>query len=324
MATYDVLMSFDQSGGAHEDRYTKNGPHVAPFERAVPGGYIMSLAILAASKSLKGNFQIHHLTAQFFSPGAKDKPLIFDVARTCEKKSIAARVVSVSQDGSLINVITMSFAQQPVVETPSMSYESQIPADISPPVDDGMNDLRWAYNGILHSLNLKRGMSSGNIVDNTTRQWLKMSHMPSDASVELHQSALVFLSDLYILDSPIRLLNLQLGLGEEEVGSTQEGSPYDRATTKNYSMVGDPRKGAPSDLKIITTLNHTIHFHNPSLVKAGDWIFMECSTSYAHGTRALTHSKLFSQDGKLLAVCTQEGFYRFNSKASPQKLKSSL
>lgn len=133
-----------------------------------------------------------------------------------------------------------------------------------------------------------------------------MSHLSTDASIELHQGALAFLSDQYILDSPIRLLNLQVGMGEGKVGSTQDKSPYDQQTTKDYSVLDDPRKAQPSDLKALATLNHTIYFHNASLVKADAWIFMECSTSYAHGRRALIHSKLYSRDGTLLAVCSQE------------------
>lgn len=133
-----------------------------------------------------------------------------------------------------------------------------------------------------------------------------MSHVAADASIEVHHGALAFLSDLFIVDSPIRLLNLQVGMGEGKVGSTQDNSPYDVRTTKDHSMVGDPRKAQPSDVKIMTTLNHTIHFHNANLVKADEWIFMECYTSYAHGRRALIHSKLYSRDGSLLAVCSQE------------------
>lgn len=119
----------------------------------------MSLAILAAYKTLKPSFQIHHLTAQFFAPGAKNLPLTFHVARTSDKGNNAVRVVSVFQDGVAINSMTMAFERQLPLESLSMSYQSKIPMDVSPPIDDALNELRWAYNGIIRGQNVKRQMS---------------------------------------------------------------------------------------------------------------------------------------------------------------------
>lgn len=119
----------------------------------------MSLAMLAAYKTLKPNFQIHHLTAQFLAPGTKNLPLIFYVARTSDKGNNATRVVSVFQDGVVIDTMTMAFERQLPVESLTMSYQSQIPGGISPPIDDGLNDLKWIYNGLIHGQNVKRKMS---------------------------------------------------------------------------------------------------------------------------------------------------------------------
>lgn len=122
----------------------------------------------------------------------------------------------------------------------------------------------------------------------------------------MHHAGLAFLTDQFFLDTPARLQNLQLGLGEAKVGTSQKDSPYNKRSTRQSSSLADFRTSAPSDFRVMTTLNHTIHFCDPGAVKADEWILMEASTTFAHGGRVLIHSKLFARDGKILAVCTQE------------------
>ena len=117
----------------------------------------------------------------------------------------------------------------------------------------------------------------------------------------MHHAGLAFLSDTFTLDSIARLHNLQLGFGESKVGSSQEDSPYDK-----IGSLTDPRTAPPSDLQVMVTLNHTVHFYHPGSAKVDDWLLLDVSTTVGHGGRALVHSKFFSQDGTLLAVCTQE------------------
>lgn len=121
----------------------------------------------------------------------------------------------------------------------------------------------------------------------------------------MHHAGLAILSDHYILDTPARLHNFQLGLGEAKAGDTQADSPYDLKSTK-HNLMTDFRKSPSSDFRVLTTLNHTVHFFNPASVKADEWVLTEACTSFAYGGRVLAHSKMFSQDGVLLAVCTQE------------------
>jgi acyl-coenzyme A thioesterase 1/2/4 len=150
------------------------------------------------------------------------------------------------------------------------------------------------------------GPDSGNVEDNKTRQWFKTDSISSEAGQRMHHAGLAFLSDHYILDTPGRLLNLQMGLGEPKVGASQKDSPYDLRSTRGNSIAADFRTSPPSDFRVLTTLNHTVHFCNPGSAKVDEWLLMLGSTSSAHSGRVLAHSRIFSRDGTLLAVCTQE------------------
>jgi acyl-CoA thioesterase len=78
---------------------------------------------------------------------------------------------------------------------------------------------------------------SNNIVDNSTVQWVKIGKISLDADQKVHQAALTFLSDLYVLDTPARLLNLQLGFGESKTGATHNESPFEQKATKDELLI---------------------------------------------------------------------------------------
>ena len=159
------------------------------------------------------------------------------------------------------------------------------------------------------------GRDSGNIEDSKTQQWLKCGVISSDANIKMHHVGLALLSDYSVMDAPARLHNLQLGIGERKVGASQEDSPYDERSSPGSSDTTDYRTAAGSGYRIATagsdframaTLNHTVHFYDVEAARADEWSVLEVATSAAHGGRVLIHSKLFSQAGKLLVVCTQE------------------
>ena len=295
----------------------------------------MAQGLLAAYNTVQSDFYIHHLTTQFFYPGIRETPITFEVMRTSDKKNSAARIVFVFQRGVRINMMTMDFIRRPIIDGLSLRYHAQFPEGIALP-DDEVDDLKFFGNGLMHGQSLGRriseylyhsvhgvdnlltrsGPESRKMEDNTTLQWLKSGSISSNIGERLHHAGLAFLTDQYILDTPARLHNLQLGLGEPKVGACQEDSPYDKRSTRDKLNMTDFRMSPPSDLRVMTTLNHAVHFYNPELTKADEWVLMEANTSFAYGGRVLIHSKLFSQDGTLLAVCTQEvGWYSLSIKS---------
>lgn len=95
---------------------------------------------------------------------------------------------------------------------------------------------------------------------------------------------LVALSDIFLLDSAPRI----------------HGLVYDLQAEKSLS------ERMARDLKAMTTINHTIHIANVDAVRVDQWVYVECNTPWASNGRIMSHSRMFSRDGILLATCAQE------------------
>lgn len=71
--------------------------------------------------------------------------------------------------------------------------------------------------------------------------------------------------------------------------------------------IGDQsRTATPAEMKIMTSLNHTIHFHVHDGFRADDLLYIEATSPWAKEGRAMIHSKIFSKQGLLIATVVQE------------------
>ena len=77
--------------------------------------------------------------------------------------------------------------------------------------------------------------------------------------------------------------------------------PFGMPAINDYS-----RTRTPQMHKVGTTLNHSIHFHIHDGFRADDLIYIEAETSWARDARAMISTKIFTQDGLLIATCVQE------------------
>ena len=86
-------------------------------------------------------------------------------------------------------------------------------------------------------------------------------------------------------------------LKEEEAAELQrqlEGA-LTNATQKDHKEVG-----------MMVSLDHSIYFHNPRAFRADEWMLNEMESPWAGEGRGLAIQKIWSQDGVLIATCTQE------------------
>ena len=59
------------------------------------------------------------------------------------------------------------------------------------------------------------------------------------------------------------------------------------------------------------SLDHSIHFHHPELLRADEWMLVCAETMVSAGARGLAHATVFSHDTfTLLASFQQEGLVR--------------
>ena len=101
----------------------------------------------------------------------------------------------------------------------------------------------------------------------------------------IHLLAIIHLSDYHVMDCPLSIHGADFGLHK----------------------IGDhSRTPTPAGMKIMTSLNHTIHFHAHDGFRADELCYVEVTSPWAKDGRAVIHSNIFSTQGLLIATCVQE------------------
>ncbi|KAH8601674.1 thioesterase-like superfamily-domain-containing protein [Bisporella sp. PMI_857] len=302
------------------EKYVKNPPHWAPGNRPVMGSMLLAQSMKAAYSTIPSDFQIHHISTQFFHAGNGKLSLAFEVVRTTDGKNNAGRIVHVSQEQKPICMMTMSFIRKPLLDGLSLKYQNVIPKIEEP--DDEINDMKFLSMGILSAQHMARKIKpeATNFEEHKSYAYIKVSGISDPAGAVNHHCGLAAASDIFFLDAGARLHNLQIGLGEAQI--TESYTPWDFRSTVNAARPWI--QGPKSDLAAMVSLNHTIYFHDLAKFRADDWILMEARTSAAYGGRVLVDSKLWSRDGVLVASCTAEGYYRLTKEGASKVSKSRL
>lgn len=100
-----------------------------------------------------------------------------------------------------------------------------------------------------------------------------------------HTLGILNLSDYHVMDSPLQLSGITFG--HPAIG--------DKMQTRTLSQI-----------KVGTTLNHSIHFHVHDGYRADDLTYIEAEVIWVKDGRAMVVTKIFTKDGLLIATCTQE------------------
>lgn len=64
------------------------------------------------------------------------------------------------------------------------------------------------------------------------------------------------------------------------------------------------------EIGMMVSLDHTIYFHRPKEFRADEWLYTEMQTPWAGAGRGVVQSRIWTQDGRLVASCFQEGLVR--------------
>lgn len=78
--------------------------------------------------------------------------------------------------------------------------------------------------------------------------------------------------------------------------------------TPSATLGGGLKNGDTNNsIPFMTTLNHTIWFHNPQNVRLDDWLLVKKSSSWVGQGRCLVEQQFWDRQGTLVATCVQEG-----------------
>jgi acyl-CoA thioesterase-2 len=248
------------------------------------GGQLIAQGLLAAAATVDGK-PPHSVHAYFVAGGASDIPLLASVERVRDGRSMAARRVSITQDGQPLLALLASFHASPVEpqaadpppavpgpeELPSLQdWVRQSPPSIRPGAEGN-----WIVNPPPVQVRMGEALRflGGEAASGTRSHWMRVPRAVGDDAL-LHTALLAYASDFFLLDMAFR---------------------------------GHP-SGLPASSFTSTSLDHALWFHRP--VRFDEWLLHTQETLAISGDRGLVRGSLHDVHGQLVATAMQEVLVR--------------
>ncbi|XP_031727630.1 acyl-coenzyme A thioesterase 8 [Anarrhichthys ocellatus] len=273
--------------------------HWVPRSQRLFGGQIVGQALVAAAKSVGDNLYAHSIHCYFVRAGDPKVPVLYQVDRTRDGRSLAVRSVKAVQHGQPILTCQASFHTlepspiqhqftMPVVPQPEdlLTVEELIHLYLSEPdleetSKQGLNKLLAnevpiEMKPVNPSHSYRRAASEPKKLF-----WVRAQGHIGEGNMKLHCCVAAYVSDFAFLGTAML--------------------PY-----PNYKA------------QFSASLDHAIWFH--STFRTDEWMLYECESPWAGGSRVLVHGRLWRRDGVLAASCSQEGLMRVTPVTQPSKL----
>ena len=251
------------------------------------GGQVMGQAISAAKETVLEEQRVHSFHSYFLLKGNTDQPIVYDIERIRDGKSLSTRRIKAVQNGQAIFYMTASFKAE------EAGFEHQDTMPDAPEPEELISEQEMA---LIHSDMLPdfirdklvgekpiemRPVTLINPVDPEVKEakrliWLKANgKMPDDPSI--HRYLLAYASDFNFLPTALQ----------------PHGVSY---FTQGMQVV---------------TVDHSMWFHND--FHLDDWLLYVVESPVASDGRGLVRGQFFTREGKLVASTIQEGLIRQRS-----------
>ncbi|KAG7403453.1 Acyl-coenzyme A thioesterase 8 [Fusarium oxysporum f. sp. rapae] len=191
-------------------------------------------------------------------------------------------------------------------------------------LDGGCGTLSDDELALAESKWLLEGEGSASEVDDSTQQQQAEEGKIPDAdgpTAQLH--ALAFITDSYFILTAARVHRLwRFAFDPEDVASLpEEVRSYVQNVCESEGLGSSVDEWAERPrIAMLTSLDHSIYFHEPLKINANDWMLAEQESPWAANGRALVVQRIFAKDGTLLATCSQEGIMRIKPGSKQRQL----
>lgn len=276
--------------------------------RGVFGGQVISQALVSATNAVDRQFSLHSLHCYFLTSASPATPIVYEIDRVRNGRSYVTRAVKAIQNGRVIFVMLCSF-QKPEPWQPG--HQSPMPSVKAPEECESDEDryLRMAQKEGTHPkvvevykqmavervrspIAVRVAVEHQEEPDGTIQYmyWMKAKNIPNyDAPFQ--KCILGYFSDMHFISSAGRTLGLRRG------------------------------GRGPTALSMVSTLDHTIWYYSNDF-HCGDWMLYVITSPRTGSGRGVVHGKIYTQDGKLVAVTSQEGVVRADVRGPQQELDS--
>jgi acyl-CoA thioesterase II len=278
-----ALMDIEPAG---PDRWIAHSPDNG--WKRVFGGQVIAQSLVAAQRTIEASRTPHSLHAYFILGGDPTLPIELSVERVRDGRSFSVRRVVARQRGEIMFFMSVSFQLE---EQGDLEHALPMPAAASPEETPDPVALAAAaspeqaarvsrfFQHIspieLRPLDPRRYRPStpGALSDPRQLLWIRLrGPLPDDPAI--HRAALVYLSDMTLIDTVLVAHGYSIARGQFQTAS----------------------------------LDHAVWLHRP--FRADDWLLYAQESPTAQGARGLTRGALYTRGGVLAATTVQEGLVR--------------
>ncbi|WP_240453761.1 acyl-CoA thioesterase [Chachezhania antarctica] len=248
------------------------------------GGQIIGQGLMAAAQTVAPERVAHSLHAYFIRAGVAEKPILYNISRDRDGGSFSTRRVVAIQEGKPILTMSASFQ----IREKGLSYTAEMPDVPGPEEFKNEIELNEFYADKL-PVRLRTYLAENRPVElrpTIVRApyvhkpmepqfavWIRAKGpMPDDP--QLHRSGIAFASDMQFMGTALM--------------------PHGRG-------FADP------DMRC-ASLDHSVWLHEDA--RLDDWLLYVSDSNWSGASRGLSHGKVFTRDGKLVAQTAQEGLMR--------------
>jgi acyl-CoA thioesterase-2 len=249
------------------------------------GGQVVGQALSAAVQTVPPERHVHSLHAYFLRPGDVAKPIVYDVDRIRDGSSFTTRRVVAIQSGKPIFNLAASFQKQ----EEGLEHQDAMP-DAPPPESVATEQERVAA----YAAKLPRFIRERAAAEHPFE--LRPVGAVDDPFLPAKRPAerMVWLRTTGRLPDDPALHHYLLAYASDHAFITTSLLPHG-VTWLTPGMQ-------------VASLDHVMWFHQP--FRVDEWLLNVMDSPSAHGARGLVRSRIFTQDGRLVASSAQEGLIR--------------
>lgn len=248
------------------------------------GGQVMGQAISAAKETVPEGHRVHSFHSYFLRAGKTDRPIVYDVERIRDGRSLSARRIKAIQDGHAIFYMTASFkAKEAGFEHQDEMPDAPAPEDLISEQDMALIHTDMLPDNIRDKLVCEKPIEMRPVtfvhplepeIEPPKRLvWFKANgKMPND--MRIHRYLLAYASDFNFLPTALQ----------------PHGESF---LSPNMQVV---------------TVDHSMWFHHD--FRLDDWLLYSVESTVASDGRGLVRGQFFTREGLLVASTIQEGLIR--------------
>jgi acyl-CoA thioesterase II len=274
--------------------------------RGVFGGQVIAQALTAATKCVDNRYSAHSLNCYFLRSAKASVPILYYVENLYEGRTYTTRSVKAVQNGQVIFIMTSSF-QRPELDQPE--YAKPLSSKVLPPEQcPAEEDL------------IREAIVKAEAADKSElREYLKEALADRLRSpIDIRNAGMVADGDMKThmfwmrargipkMDAPFQKCILAYISDHKFIGTV--------ARTYGQGDGGAPRVR----IGMMSTLDHSLWFYDHDF-DCSQWLLFAMESPRGGMGRGIVHGRFYTQQGKLIAVATQEGVARA-TQPPPSKL----